>query len=219
MKLHLLLFFLIVGLLKMHSQERFTAFFEPEFELTYQVTQHYEYSFGIENRNFVYKSARSDYEVKQVDLSHFSTFRLPSNSSIGLGVQYRFETMFDASEENELRLMQAYQWLMFSNRLENRFRTEQRFYKSTTKYRFRQEFALKFPLEGSVLSHFKTEAESLFELASSQKLELEQRFSIAFGINLAPKTSMTFAAQYRLANYTQVPAHELFFKLGFEVSL
>jgi len=221
MKANLALCFLLLGIFKSVAQEKFISFFEPEIEINYGVTEAYTHSFGVENRNFLYKNQNLGYTVKQIDVSHFSEFAIKESQTIGFGIQYRFEESFNKTEENELRFMQEWEWRNqhenFS--IKNRLRNEQRFYASTTKYRLRYELGLKFWLQTNQETYLKTETETLFEVAKTQKPEFEQRATFLYGFKLLPKTTLELGAQYRLANYTQNLGHELFIVLGMEISL
>ncbi|WP_203296265.1 DUF2490 domain-containing protein [Luteirhabdus pelagi] len=195
--------------------QNFTSYFEPELELEYTITSRYSHSFGVENRNYLYDKQTLNYIVKQIDVSHFSNFSF-GNNAIGLGIQYRFEESFDSTEENELRLMQEYEWKNedLNIKIENRLRTEQRFYASTVKHRLRYELGLEFPFTSKNKSFLKTETESLFEIAHTQKPEFEQRLAVLYGFNFYEGIEIETGAEYRIANYTQDFGHELFVVVG-----
>lgn len=194
---------------------------ENEVELGYQVTERYTHSFGIENRNYLYNDEAFIFEVKQIGLSHFSEYELLENKTIGLGIKYRFEKLFDISEENELRLMQLFEWenLQTNYSIKNRIRTEQRFYVSKTKYRFRYELGVTRWMNATKNNYLKAETESLLELAKTSKPETEQRFTIVYGWQLLTDAGIEIGSQYRLADYTQEIGHELFFVVGIEIDL
>ncbi|WP_419212073.1 DUF2490 domain-containing protein [Maribacter sp. X9] len=219
MRVLLILLVSVLGVLQSKAQENFTSFFEPEIQINYDVSPKYSHSFGIENRNIFYEDSYLGYEAKQLDVSHFSEFKLAETKAIGLGIQYRFENTFDGSEENELRIMQQFEWknVKSSFAITHRLRTEQRLYASTTKYRLRYEFGLAFPL--NTTTYLKTETETLFELANIQKPELEQRISAAYGFTVCSNTGLEIGTQYRLADYTQDLGHELFIVIGIEIDL
>lgn len=221
MKVFLILGMCVLGIFQSRAQEKFTFFLEPEIEINYNVTSTYSHSFGIENRNILYEDSHLGYAVKQIDVSHFSEFKLKENQAIGLGIQYRFENTFDGSEENELRFMQQFEWENVKSRytFKSRLRNEQRIYASTIKYRLRYEFGLKYPLNSITNTYLKTEAETLFELSKTQKPELEQRISAVYGFTVFPKTDLEIGAQYRLADYTQKLSHELFIVIGIAINL
>lgn len=203
------------------SQENFESFFEPEIEIGYQVTNAYSHSFSLENRNLIYKKDELQFQVKQIEFGHTSTFHLTTYFEIGLGMQYRFENIFDASEENEFRLLQEFIWRKEqpTTSFKYRLRNEQRFYASTTKYRIRHEIGFKFPFKSRNTNYLKLETEALLELANTQRPELEQRTGILLGNAIFHQTNLEMGLQYRLADYTQDLVHELFFVLGLEIEL
>ena len=219
MKIFLILGMVVLGIFQSSAQEKFTSFFEPEIEINYNVTPTYSHSFGIENRNVFYEDSHLGYGVKQIDVSHFSEFKLKENQAIGLGIQYRFENTFDGNEENELRFMQQFEWenVKLSYTIKSRLRSEQRLYASTTKYRLRYELGLAFPL--TTTTYLKTETETLFELANIQKPELEQRISAIYGFTIYTETDLEIGAQYRLADYTQDLGQQLFIVIGIAIDL
>ncbi|MDN3492026.1 DUF2490 domain-containing protein [Winogradskyella bathintestinalis] len=220
----------IVFVLPVAAQENYTLFFEPEIKLEYRISSKYSHSFGIENRNFVYNDATYNFSIKHLEFSHTSEYALNSNQSLAVGIQYRFEKNFKPTEENEFRFLQAFEWgidkTLFS--MEQKIRTEQRFYSSTSKYRLRYELGLTFPLNRSNRAlnnvekntvYIKAETETLFEIAKTQKPELEQRLSSVFGWQFGSSTGFEIGLQYRLADYTQNIGHELFLITGVEIEL
>lgn len=203
------------------SQENFESFFEPEIEIGYNVNTGYSHSFSVENRNYIYKEGELQFEVKQIEFSHTSSFQLNNDFEIGLGIQYRFEDIFNSSEENEFRLLQEFVWKKEQpvTSFKYRLRNEQRFYASTTKYRIRNEIGFKFPIKNSDATYIKLETEALIEVAKTQKMELEQRAGLLVGNSLFRQTILEIGLQYRLADYTQDLGHELFLIMGIEIEL
>ncbi|MGJ8594154.1 MAG: DUF2490 domain-containing protein [Aquaticitalea sp.] len=220
MKRTIVLFFIFFAAANSKAQDNLTLFFEPEITLDYRVSTNYAQSLSIENRNFVYRNEDFSYDVKHLEIAHTSEFLLTENKTIGLGIQYRFEKNFEASEENEIRLVQEYSWDVEKTNFvaSQTIKTEQRFYNSTTKYRVRYELGLKLPI-GAEANYMSFETESLFELAKTQKPELEQRLDIGIGWRLQPKTNLEIGLQYRLSDYTQNLGHELFFVTSLDISL
>jgi hypothetical protein len=76
-----------------------------------------------------------------------------------------------------------------------------------------------FPLQLNETTYFKSDTETLFEIAHTQKPEFEQRLTAVYGFLLLPKTNLELGTQYRLANYTQELEHELFMVMSLEVFL
>jgi hypothetical protein len=91
--------------------------------------------------------------VRNLDLSHFSTFRWRVNRSLGLGILYRFREAFEGESTDEVRLTQQFNFVTRANSLRfgHRLRTEQRIFPSMTLHRFRYRFALDGPLQGKKL--------------------------------------------------------------------
>lgn len=205
------------------AQENFTGYFEPEVEVSYQATSKYSLSFGIENRTVIYKEGNLKYEVKQIDISHFSEYQWNLEYALGLGVQYRWENAFDSDEENELRLQQqmVYKPEASNFKTAHRVRIEQRLYASDTKHRFRYQLGYTIPLaqENPFRPYLKAETESLLELAKTQKPELEQRVGVGFGWSLHPKTKLQLGVEYQLEDYTQDLNHELFLLAELSIAL
>jgi len=220
---NLLILVLIFASQSIIAQQNNTMFFEPEIGLEYRVNSKYKHSFNMENRNFIYQNADFEYQVKHLEFSHTSEFLLKENKSIGMGIQYRFEENFIDKEENEFRLLQEYSWnqLNANTALGQQLKNEQRFYNSTTKYRLRYEIKLKILLEynNPEAAYFKTETETLFEVAKTQKPEYEQRLSVLMGWQIHKKNNLEIGLQYRMADYTQNLGHELFLTTSFNVSL
>lgn len=217
-----LLIILLISGFAVKAQGNYTLFFEPELNLKYKITPNYHQGFSVENRNFIYNGSKFDYRVKHLEFAHESLFVLNDSQTIGIGLQYRFEENFEASEENEFRLLQEFGWRsnIAALGVAQRLRTEQRFYTSTTKYRLRYELQVAIPLQSNKKNtHLNIETESLYEIAKTQKPELEQRFGAGIGWQLNPKTEFSLGLEYRLADYTQDLGHELFLVTGFDISL
>jgi len=213
-----LLFSLMCGAIGF-SQNDFTVFFEPEISIDYTVTERYSHSFSIENRNYISKNNRFNFEAKQLEIAHFSNIEYKSGHQFGLGIQYRFEKTFTKTEENEFRLMQQYSWMHKNSnlKLKNRVRNEQRIYHSETKYRLRYELGFTFYLN-ETSSYFKAETETLIAWSKLKKPEFEERISSVFGWQFQ-YYNLEVGVQYRLSDFTQQLGHELFFVTGLNVSL
>lgn len=205
------------------SQSNFNGYFEPAVELSYQVSSTYSHSFALENRNIIYRDHKVGYTIKQIDISHFSEYQWNAAYAVGLGVQYRLENTFDPDEENELRLQQqmVYTPETLTFKVSHRFRTEQRFYVSVTKHRFRYQLGYAIPMAQNhpLRPYVKLETESLLEVAKIQKPELEQRFGVGFGWLLTPKSTFKMGVEYQLADYVQDLNHELFLLAEFGIKL
>jgi len=196
------------------AQNEFTGYFEPAFELSHQVNTRYSYSFAIENQNIIYIEDRLDYTVKQIDLSHLSEYRWHPELTVGLGVQYRIEKIFDRHEENELRFQQQLIYTPKTSRFttKHRVRMEQRLYASENKHRLRYQLGYTFPLHANNARepYLKIDTESLLEIAKTQKPEFEQRVGVGLGWLMGPKTTLQLGVEYQLEDFTQDLSHEVF---------
>lgn len=201
------------------SQDDFTVFFEPEISIDYALTNRYSHSFSMENRNYIYKNNRFNFEGKQLEIAHLSIYEYNPGRSFGLGIQYRFKQTFNKTEEDELRVMQQYTWTYKNSnfKLKNRLRNEQRFYRTKTKYRLRYELGFTFYLYETP-SYFKAETETLIAWSKLQKPEFEERISSVFGWQFQ-NYNLEVGVQYRLSDFTQEIGHELFFVTGLNISL
>lgn len=205
------------------AQERFAAYFEPSIDLSYHVSPKYTHSFGVENRNIVYRQGEMDYHVKQIDLSHMSEYQVNSQYAFGIGLQYRLEQAFDGDEENEFRLQEKFIYIPQNSnyKTKHRFKLEQRIYASETKHRLRYGFGVTFPIsdENGTQPYLKVDTESLMELAKSQKPEFEQRLGLGIGWSLNSKTKVEFSGEFQLEDYTQDLIHELFLLVNLGITL
>lgn len=215
--------FVVFFTVKSQAQEKFTAYFEPSIEFSYQISPNYSHSFEVENRNIVYRQGEMDYHVKQIDLSHLSEFQVHPEYALGFGLQYRIEQTFDSDEENEFRFKEqiVYTPKNSNYNIKHRFKVEQRFYASETKHRMRYRLGYTFPLseEKSSQPYLKADTESLLELANSQKPEFEQRVGVAMGWSINSKTKLEVGAEYQLEDYTQDLIHEIFLLMNLGITL
>ena len=215
--------FVVFFTLKSQAQEKFATYFEPSLELSYQISPNYSHSFGVENRNIVYRQGEFDYYVKQIDLSHRSDFQIHPDYTLGLGLQYRIEQAFDRDEENEFRLHEQVVYTPHNSNynIKHRFKVEQRFYAIETKHRIRYKLAYTFPLSEEKKSqpYLKADTESLLELGKSQKPEFEQRLGVGMGWSINSKTTLEVGAEYQLEDYTQDLIHELFLLVNLGITL
>lgn len=205
------------------AQNNFTGYFEPAIEVSYQVSPKYSHSFGVENRNYIYRRYEMAYNVKQIDMSHFSEYRWRPQYAIGLGLQYRLENAFEDDEENEFRIQEqvVYTPKTLGFEVSHRLRAEQLLYASLGKHRFRYQLGYQFPLakENMTQPYINVSTESLLELAKTQKPEFEQRFEVSFGWMLNAKTTLQLGVEYQLADYVQDLNHELFLNAELGIAL
>lgn len=213
----------LFSILNTQAQEKFIGFVEPEIKLSYQVAPKYSHSFGLGNRNMVYRNGKFDHHVKHIELSHLSGFEIHPNYELGLGVLYRFEHAFDANEENEFRLQEQFSYTSknANYKTKHRFKVEQRFYASETKHRFRYQLGYTFVLaeENRFQPYLKADTESLLEVGKYHKPELEQRLGVGIGWSLNSKANLEVGAEYQVEDYTQDLNHELFLVVALGITI
>lgn len=217
--------FLLMGTAVSVAQENFKGYYEPFIELEYDVTENYSHEFTVEERMIWYADASFKIDIKQLDLSHFSTLALDDMNALAVGVQYRFEENFVNSEENELRFTEEYKYSIQSNatKFEHRLRAEQRITLSATSHRFRYNFAITRSFNGSKIdtgeAYIMGDVETLLTIANSAKPKYEQRLGAGVGWALTDFIKLELVTEYRLADFTQDLGHELFFVTGMKFTL
>ncbi|SIS40890.1 Protein of unknown function [Zobellia uliginosa] len=211
-------FFIVFGVLMgslAYCQENLTGYFQPDISLKYKVNTHYSHSFKVAQRAYIYEDDFS-YRIRQIDLVHFSSFKVDSKQGLALGVQYRFRESFDEPEENELRIVEQYKYSHRNETLNmgSRFRAEQRISPSLTIHRFRYRLAIDFPLKGEELAvgdpYFSASAEALLSVAKGDKPEYDQRLTSHVGWLLGQGTKLEIGAEYRAEDYTHTTEHIFF---------
>lgn len=207
------------------AQENFKGYFEPFIDLEYEVTDNYSHEFSVEERRVWYDKESFKYDIKQLDLSHFSTMALNDRNTLAFGIQYRFEETFSADKENELRFTEEYKFAIKPNttEFEHRLRAEQRIKSSSISHRFRYNFAITRGLKGSKIdigeAYVVGDLETLLTLAPASTPEYEQRIGIGIGLLFSKTIKLELMAEYRLDDFTQKLGHELFLVTGMKFTL
>lgn len=217
--------FILIGTAESFAQKNFKGYYEPFIELGYNVTENYSHEFGVEERTIWYDNGSFKVDVKQIDLSHFSTLAMDDKNELAVGIQYRFEENFEPGEENELRLTEEYTYSIQPKimEFEHRLRVEQRFTSSATSHRFRYNFAIARALKGPETergeAYLLADMETLLTVAKTSKPEYEQRIGVGVGWVLTDYMEIELLTEYRLDNFTQDLGHELFFVTGLNFTL
>lgn len=110
------------------AQNNFETLGESQFAINHNVSKQYSVNVALKSRYYLYKDASFGFEQRQLDVVHFSTFKLNYKYHISFGLQYRNRDVFSDSS-NEFRTTQQFNYLKqrFGVRYGHRFRTEQRF--------------------------------------------------------------------------------------------
>ena len=197
------------------SQDDFLGFWEPQIAINYKVKNDYYHNFTLANRNLVYSNNDLDLNIRQVDIRHFSKYRIRDNQSISLGFMWRNLKLFDDDRLNEFRLTQQYNITSSPTKFRygHRFRSEQRLFSGLTVFRFRYRLALDFPLQGDVLdvgeSFSVFGVETLLSTASSLEPFYTLRLRSGLGWRISPESKFQFVLEYRLIDYTRDTSHAL----------
>ncbi len=222
--LFFIVFFLMLTVVGV-AQERFKGYFEPYIDLEYDVTDNYSHEFSVEERTVWYDDESFMVDIKQIDLSHFSTLELNDRNAVALGVQYRFKENFDKDEENELRFIEEYKYSIQINATEikHRFRAEQRIASTSTSHRFRYNFAVTRGFNGLEIdtgeAYLIGDLETLLTVVHTSKPQYEQRIGAGVGWVLSNSIKLELVTEYRLDDFTQDLGHELFLVTGMKFKL
>lgn len=207
------------------AQKNFTGFIEPEFAINYDVSKNYSHNFSLANRTYFHKNNAYKIDARQLDIKHFSNFKIKYNQSIAFGIQYRFREAFEENKSDELRFTEQYNFTHKPNnvRYGNRLRAEQRIAPDLTTHRFRYRFAADMPLMGTVLDtgepYFIGSTESLLSVARGFKPSYDQRFTGAVGFVLSENTKIQAGLEYRFENYTTQTDQSLFILTSLSLAL
>lgn len=207
-----------------YAQHSTEVFNENAFALRHSPNKIYSMNFELSSRAFLYTNSNSLYQMRQIQISHFSALNLDLKQSIALGVMYRNRSAFENSS-NEIRLTQQYNFksLLKVLRLGHRFRSEQRFYDTFTAFRFRYRSALDIPLQGLKLDVGETYLiftnEVLLTNAKVQKPEFEYRLSPTLGLLLSKNLNLEFGVELRLNKLNIKTEETLFFNTSIEIKI
>ncbi len=213
-KYFLLLLFLL-PLATIEGQNDFETLSESAFSVNHKFSNNYSVNFSLKSRSYLYKDSNFQYQQRQLDFVHFSTFALNYNTSLSLGIQYRNRDLFDDTS-NELRITQQYNTTKkhFSKRFGHRFRVEQRILDHITIHRFRYRFALDFPLKGEKLDIGETYLVTSMELLNSvNKLsspEIDHRTTVQLGWLFSEKLKLQIGTEYRFEAFNSDTEQKLF---------
>ena len=201
------------------------SYWQPGIAVNYKVAPRYEHNFSLTKRTFTYNDSDVQFNIRQLDLVHFSKFNLLDNQSLGFGLQYRFRKVFEPDSGNELRLTQQYN-ITFRPRIirfGHRLRSEQRIFKQRTIHRFRYRFALDRPLVGEKLDigepYIVGTLESLLSVARGESPQYDQRVALNVGWLVSQKSKIQAGLEYRREDFTAAGLDILFFNTSLVFSL
>ncbi len=217
---HLVLFLTIFIGLTAYSQEDFEGLGESEFAINYRLNTNYKLNILVRYRYYLYQDDNFNFENRQIDLVHFSTFNLDYYHTLSLGIQYRIRESIDGGS-NELRLTQQFNYTKTNQaiRFGHRLRLEQRIFEDFTIFRTRYRFALDSPLNGEKLdvgeSYILASMEALYSISNSIKPELDHRTTAQIGWLLSEKLKIQFGLEYRFEAFNITTEEKLFLLSSF----
>lgn len=201
---------------KSTSQSSFSTLGESSFAINHKTSQkNYSINFALRSRYFLYNNAEILYKQQQIDIVHFSTFKLTYNHDFSLGLQYRNRAWFN-SNLNELRTTQQFNYNKKKQNIRygHRFRAEQRFLETKTIFRQRYRFALDLPLNGKKLdvgeAYLVGALESLLSLSKVDTPEIDQRTTFLIGFQINEKIKLETGLEYRLETLNIKTEHNMF---------
>ena len=225
MKIFFSFVLIMMGTTILFGQNKFNGFYEPYIKLDCDVNKNFSQEFILEERTIWYDDDSFKFDVKQIDLAHFSKLKLSDKNAVAIGIQYRFRENFNQDKEKELRFTEEYTYTTKpkATEFEHRIRTEQRITSSAASHRFRYNFAVLRAFNGSEIKKGKPymigDVETLLTVAKSTKPEYEQRFGAGVGFALSDLMKIELVTEYRLSDFTQNLVHELYFVTGLKISL
>ena len=225
MKNLFIIIFILTGSISSFGQEKFNGFYEPYIKLDYDVSKKFSQEFILEERTIWYDDQSFKFQVKQIDIAHFSKLKLSDKNTVAFGIQYRFRENFDKDKENELRFTEEYTYTTKpkATEFEHRVRAEQRITSSETSHRFRYNFAVNRSFNGTEIkkgnAYIIGDLETLLTVAKTSKPEYEQRIGAGVGFAVSDLMKIELVTEYRLSDFTQNLVHELYFVTGLKISL
>ncbi len=184
----------------------------------------YDHNFSLSQRNYIYRTGDFQLNVRQLDLAHFSKWKVKDNQSVALGLMYRFRNVFE-DNSNELRFTEQYnithQPIVI--RFGHRFRWEQRIIPSFTIHRFRYRFSIDTSLQGEKLdigeAYIVGNWENLLSVTRANKPQYDQRFTLNLGWLIHAKMKIQFGVEYRFEDYFEETQQVAFFLSTLNLSL
>lgn len=211
-----ILFFLIfINYYNLSSQSNFNSLGESMVSIENKTSKSYSFNFVLRSRYFLYQPETFNYEQQQVDIFHFSNFKLNQAYKLSLGVYYRNRDWFESGHD-ELRFLEqiTYSKKQAITKHSHRFRAEQRIINSKTIYRQRYKFAVNTPLNtqgtNTVKSFLITAIEGLLSLNKTIKPETDLRFTAIVGWHISEDLKLQTGLEHRFEAFNLAAKNNLF---------
>jgi len=202
--------------IQLFAQSDFEGLGESSFAVNKTVSSNYKFNFAVRSRYYLYQDQAINFENRQLDFVHFSTFSLDFNHSVSLGIQYRLREAIDGGS-NELRLTQQFNYTKKNGALRfgHRIRFEQRILDALTIFRSRYRSALDFPLNGEKLDigegYIVASMEGLLSIAKAMKPEIDHRTTAQIGWLVSERLKLQLGLEYRFEAFNINTEEKLFF--------
>lgn len=203
--------------LSLKAQSNFSSLGESAISVNHNVSDTYSVNFAFRSRYVLYNDDGLQYQQQQVDLFHFSTFKLNYYHKLSIGIYYRNRDWFETGSD-ETRITQQYNYTKqtLGVRYGHRFRAEQRILDTKTIFRQRYRFAVDFPLNGEKLDigepYMVNVVEGLLSLSKPDKPETDIRMSSHIGWQITEKLKLQAGLEHRLEAFN-LKANNLLFVL------
>lgn len=219
-----LLFIALLGLKDLTAQNDFKTYFEPHLNIKLDRENHWDFSFGIANRDLIYANENFIFEGKHLEISHFTRYKIGKKAKAGAGVLYRFIDIFNHLSHDELRFTQEFRSILKEDnfRIDQRFRVEERLFLHTT-FRIRYRISGNLPLEREEKSKepwsLRMATESLLSTGKYEIPSYDQRLRIGIRKEFETNYRASFGIEYRLQHYTNDPDGELYILTGLSLAI
>lgn len=206
------------------AQENFSLYNEPEISLEVETDTPWSYEFGVAHRRLVYAKEEYAFVAKNIELSHFTYYKIGKHSKLGLGLTYKFTELFTTTAHDKFLIMQqfshakTYNWVKIGHRL----RVEERFQKEFSlrpRYKLSAEVELSSTQKKVAGFSLSVYTEALLILSKYNSSRLDQRFGFSIEKGLSEDVAIEIGLEYQHEDYTHNPEVDLFILSGLSISL
>ena len=197
------------------AQSNFSSLGESALSLNHKITETYSVNFAFRSRYVLYNDEGLQYQQQQVDIFHFSTFKIDYYHKLSLGVYYRNRDWFETGSD-ETRFTEQYNFTRqtLGVRYGHRFRAEQRILDTKTIFRQRYRFTVDFPLNGEKLdigeAYLVSTVEGLLSVSKPDKPETDIRLSSQIGWQVTELLKLQMGLEHRLEAFNLEAKNTLF---------
>lgn len=197
------------------AQGSFSTLGESALSLNHKVSNVYNINFAFRSRYVLYNDDGLQYQQQQVDIFHFSTFKLNYYHKLSFGAYYRNRDWFETGSD-ETRFTEQYNYTKqtLGVRYGHRFRAEQRIINTNTIFRQRYRFAVDFPLNGEKLdigeAYLVSSVEGLLSVSKPNKPETDIRISSHIGWQFNESLKLQTGLEHRLEAFNLKAKNSVF---------